>query len=281
MTTETTTEFGISCGVPFDEYRAIPAVNQSLLKNFKHSAAMVRHRIDGGTISTPALEFGTAFHAAILEPEVFAKEYAIAPVADKRTKVYKEFAKENEGRKVLSLGESENLGMMRRRIMEHPEAVRLLAGEGENEATIVWNDFKTGITCKARADRLAQVDNGLVVVDLKTTTSVATRDFSNDAAKYGYHLQAAWYLRGLAAISPDSSIHAPRRFIIIAVEKSAPHCVAVYELDQNAITAGDLTVSRYLLEWERCTERDEWPAPAGEGVETLALPAWVTVGLDA
>ncbi len=281
MTTDTAFGVGMHLDVPFDEYRAIDAVNQSLLKNFRHSAAMVRHRMDGGSFTSPALEFGTAFHAAILEPEVFAAEYVIAPVRDKRTKAWKEFKAENEGRSILGLSDAGDLEAMRAQIEAHPEASRLLNGEGQNEVSLVWEDPVVGTLCKARADRLARLDSTVAVVDLKTTTSAAPRDFSRDAAKYGYHLQAAWYLRALDALSPNGTPPHSRRFIIIAVEKTAPFCVAVYELDPMAIEAGGQQITEYLVRFEECRERDEWPSPAGSGIETLYLPAWATGGVDA
>ena len=281
MTTDTTLSEGLHLDVPFDEYRAIDAVNQSLLKNFRHSAAMVKHRMGGGSFSSPALEFGTAFHAAILEPDVYAAEYAVAPVADKRTKAWKEFKAENEGRKILSLSDAEDLAAMRDQIEAHPEASALLGGSGQNEATLIWKDPMVGTLCKARADRLTVWnDIHLAIVDLKTTTSAAPRDFSRDAARYGYHLQAAWYIRAMNAIAPNEPQAPVRRFFIVAVEKTAPHCVAVYELEEEAIEAGSRQITEYLVRFEECRERDEWPSPAGSGIETLYLPAWATGGGD-
>jgi hypothetical protein len=54
--------------------------------------------------------------------------------------------------------------------------------------------------------------------------------FARSIATFRYHVQASHYLTGL---------HGAERFVFIAVEKTAPYAVAVYELDAAAMAAGD------------------------------------------
>lgn len=281
--TRPATASGIFPNMPFDAYRAIPAVNQSLLKNFARSAQHVKHRLDhdDGPPSA-ALEFGTAVHTAVLEPSDFDRSYVVAPVADKRTKKWKEFVAgtEETGKKILSASDASTIESMIAGIDDHTEANRLLEGVGINEVSLVWDDGEDGETkCKARADRIRNIDEVACVIDLKTTTSVAPQDFARDAARYGYHLQAAWYLRALDRVIPKFTAgwQGARRFLIIAVEKTAPFACAVYEFDEEAIEAGANRIDSYLRRWEHCCRFDHWPPPAGEGIERLHLPAWATV----
>jgi hypothetical protein len=79
----------------------------------------------------------------------------------------------------------------------------------------------------------------------------------------GYHVQAAHYLNGLEA----------EKFIFIAVEKSYPFAVAVYELDASALLEGGSLAFRDLRRIATCRGLDEWPGYSQE-ITTLSLPMW-------
>ena len=68
----------IICNMPAAIYHGTKALSKSGLDQFRKSPAHFRAWQDGTTKneSSPALEFGTAVHMAILEPELFAKSYA-------------------------------------------------------------------------------------------------------------------------------------------------------------------------------------------------------------
>lgn len=95
------------------------------------------------------------------------------------------------------------------------------------EASLFWE--KEGVACKSRPDLLAQNH----VADLKTTRRLA--NFENDALGYGYHRQAAWYLDAIDLVMGIK----PEHFLLVAVEKTAPYKVEVFDL-----TAGQLSAAR-------------------------------------
>ena len=67
-------------------------VSVSGLKQILRSPAHFQAYLQGLTRKeTPSMFMGTAIHARLLEPEVYAAEYVVAPEADKRTKEWKEF----------------------------------------------------------------------------------------------------------------------------------------------------------------------------------------------
>src|SRR5574343_232467 len=79
-------------------YYENPRLSNSDLSLMKKS---INHYLNKKQESTPAMEFGSAFHSLILEPTKFFNEYTVCDL-DKRTKEYKEFFKLHEGYKILS-----------------------------------------------------------------------------------------------------------------------------------------------------------------------------------
>lgn len=86
----------------------------------------------------------------------------------------------------------------------------------------------------------------------------------------GYDIQAAFYVDGIRAVT---GMELP--FLFIAVEKEAPHAVAVYRADPEVIEVGrkKYRAALQLLKW--CQESESWPAyqPGGE-IELISLPRW-------
>jgi len=68
-------------GMTFDEYRAAPGVNQSLLKAGlgDKTLAHMRHEMEHPSPPTAAMRLGSATHCAALEPDRFSKSYTVAP----------------------------------------------------------------------------------------------------------------------------------------------------------------------------------------------------------
>src|SRR5690606_27841947 len=122
---------GVYRGIPADVYHAHPGVSASRLQKLTRSPMHLKHAIDHpGEADTPALAFGRACHAAILEPEVFAAAYAVAPEIDRRTKegkaAYAAFAEASAGREVISAADFAACHAMAEAVRRHPVAGRLL-----------------------------------------------------------------------------------------------------------------------------------------------------------
>src|SRR5690606_34623813 len=108
-------------------------------------------------------------------------------------------------------------------VLAHPEARRLLELDGHSEVSVFAADPETGVRCRARIDRL----NAEAAIDVKTVSgSVSRIEFGREAARYDYPVQAAWYLDALEWVGEPE-----REWRFIAIEKAAPHLVAVHKLD--------------------------------------------------
>ena len=93
--------------IPNEEYHARPGVSASMLKSMASGWRSFEAEYITKTAprkESAAMALGTAVHAALLEPEAFADEYAVIPeeCSDRRTKAYKEWAANNGDRKTLS-----------------------------------------------------------------------------------------------------------------------------------------------------------------------------------
>lgn len=258
-----------------EDYHQHPAVSKSQLdrasKGFIHWKRPAQ-------IQTPALAFGSAFHAAVLEPHKFAAEFAVAPEGiDRRTKAGKEqwnfFLEESEGKEVITSADGELIRAMKASVMDHPLANQILTLDGHAEASYFWTDQDTGLECKIRPD---YVTAHHMLVDLKTTQDASPEGFARSCAKFRYHVQAAWYSLGYQQVTGE----APSTFAFIAVEKTEPHAVGVYVLDTAALEQGARLAKSNLEKiatWMQLTPEDqEQKLKSGysERFEILELPQW-------
>ena len=81
------------------------------------------------------------------------------------------------------------------------------------------------------------------------------------------------YLEGEA----QSTGKASDSFCFIAVEKEAPHAVAVYTLDHQALALGFQAFKKELMALAHCAVENHWPSYS-ESVTTLSLPNWAFYG---
>ena len=246
------------------EYHAHPALSKSGLDRLNISPAHYQAWLSEPRIETPAMKIGTAVHCAILETNRFMKDYAPLPEGlDRRTKAGKEMYAELEssGKILLSADDWETCNRMRDSVLAHPAARELLS-EGVAE-TSHFSELD-GVPVKCRPDWLS----GGLVVDLKTTQDASSAGFAKSVANYRYTVQASYYSDILASLG-----HEVIAFLFVAVEKTAPCAVGVYELDDMSIEVGREQYQRNLDTYRRCIETGEWPAYSN-GVEKISLPRW-------
>ncbi len=252
-------------------YDQIDAVNWSKLKEARRSLLHYKHRTEHEREDSTRLALGRATHTAVFEPDRFLLDYALFSGPIRRGKEWDACCAANKGKTILKADEYETCLAMRDAVRGHAEAGPALAPPGEAEKTIVWVDALTGLRCKARIDWWRP---GLVC-DLKTTTDVDREEFSAIVHRMGYHGQAAFYRAGLAALDLDCP-----PFTFIAVEAAAPHDVAVFELDDDALYAGERLVSDLLGLVATARISGRWPGRYPQRTK-LTLPPWARMDGDA
>lgn len=243
------------------EYHADPAVSASHLHAVAASPFHYWKRfLDPNRPAvepTAAMRLGTLVHCAVLEPDELALRYAIAP--DRRTKEGKTAAAEFEaaGIEPVSAADMATAIAMRDAVRSHPDAAALL-NDGKAEQSFWWDDQLSGLRCKCRPDWMT---GGTTLVDLKTTTDASPAAFAKSIAHWRYHVQADHYRAGTFA----------ERFVFIAVEKTYPYAVGVYQLDDAAMAHAATLRRQNLQTIADCRVIAEWP---GYSTQTLSLPRW-------
>ena len=255
------------------DYHAAPGASASRLKQFQRSAAHMRYAMDNPQEPTQAMIIGSATHSAILEPVLFAKEWGRLPEGDGRSKAVKEAKAELITQfgvgQVLKPDVYDNILAMRDSVLDNALPLDLLDG-ADTEVSHYWTE--SDVECKARIDAIPAEgsvwDN--CIVDIKTTANGSPEEFRRSCFNFGYHIQAAHYLTAAAR----------DRFIFIVVERDAPHCVAIYELDDDALYLGRETREFLLGQWALCEAEeaaggpDAWPGFPCEEIQELSLPGW-------
>ena len=261
--------------IPDGDYFAIDAVNQSLLKQVLRSPAHARTYLENPPEPTAAMRLGTAVHLAVLEPDQFKRGVVIEPTINRRTKEgrlqYQAFLKQATGKTVITKEQAATCVQVGHAVTRHQSAMSLL-NSGDKELAYRWEDPATGLMCKAKCDVSGGEEK--IVVDLKTTRDASTTEFPRSCAKFLYHLQAAFYLRGVSGLPTGVDAYKDGwRFYIVAVETSAPHSTAVYKLDARSIIEGDKLVDRSMRAWAEAKLLGVFPGYDDE-VVSLGLPAW-------
>lgn len=244
-------------------YKAINAVNKSTLWWLRKSPAHYQWALTAETPDTPAMKFGRAVHAAILEPEKYASDF-VTFFGDRRTKAGKEEyqALIDSGKEIISIEDAETvLGM----VHAIPRRVFEMISMADKEKALLWTDPESGVECKGRLDAIR---NGLVI-DYKTTTDASTDAFSREAMRYGYDLQAAMYLT-----AAELNGYGKCDFVFIAQEKAAPFAVNIIRASDGFIERGLWIMRDLLKKWKECNDSGEWP---GYGENNLIIPEWAVM----
>ncbi len=255
--------------LPDSEYFAVSAFHSSAVRKLLRSPAHYKESINKPR--TKAMNTGTAFHLSVLEPDEFTKRVVVSPKFDRRTKKgkedYQEFQESLTSESViLKPEEFEDVQKMAENVLRHREAKKVLLN-GYRELAGFWKDGET--PCKMKIDYLTDK----YCIDLKTTQNATYTDFSRSCVKYGYHYQAALYLRGLRKIAEIEGTGYAEKFIFIAVESSPPYGVNVFMPTEDMLQAGSTGVARAMGIYESCMDTDDWPNYINK-VNHLDLPKW-------
>jgi len=165
---------------------------------------------------------------------------------------------EAAGIEAVTAPEMEQALAMAASVRSHQAAAALLR-DGKAEQSFWFDDVATGLRCKCRPDWYT----GSTIVDLKTTVDASPKGFAKSVAQWRYYVQQSHYLAGTFA----------ERFVFIAVEKSYPYAVGVYELDADAVQFGDYERRNNLQTIADCRAISEWPG-YGNTIQPLSLPKW-------
>lgn len=249
--------------MPNEAYHAYAGISKSGLDLIARSPAHYAYR--SAHEPSRAMIIGSATHAAIFEPDVFAKQYMLLKdVTDRRSSEYKQAVKVHGEDNVLTGKEADAVAGMQAALQLNPHAQALLSASGWPEIAAFATDPVTGVLVKCKFDKLLCCLNS---VDLKTTQDL--RDFAKSVANYRYHVQQAFY----SDVFEWATGLQLKGFDFLAVEKDAPNASRIFSLDKPSVDYGRKLYREALNNYAQCVANDEWPMPAGD-VEYITLPAW-------
>ena len=256
-------------GMPNDVYHAAAGISNSGLSLVARSPAHYYHA--PAHSGSRAMEIGTAFHTALLEPERFAAEYMVVTVDDRRVSAYKDAAKVFGGEKTLTASEGASVAVMSESIRGNVAAHAIMSQPGTAELSAFVFDPETGVLMRCRFDWLTY--DG-ICVDLKKTQDCREFAFSRSLHNYRYHVQAAMYSHIYELLFGKPL----QLFKILAVEENPPCANVLYDIDPLAMQHGHKLYREALAAYAEALESGQWETYSGTGVVTL--PEFVLAALD-
>lgn len=265
-------------GMPAKVYHDRPELSTSQEKLIGNAPAKYAWSLTHPKPSTPEQEYGTAFEAALLEPELYHEVVIVVPSnAPKKPNKNQLGAKKNSpdsafaiawwdrfefdkrGRIILKADEDEELWEMVKAVRSNPDVAAALSRPTAIQPSIFWED--SGVFRRGRPDiyRIGQPGDpagllGNVVIDLKTTKCAASVPFSNDCGKFGYWMQSSNYCDGLLKITGE-----PHEFLWIAAEKEGPWLSCVYGCPPAGFETGRSGRAERLTAYKNGVETGKWP----------------------
>lgn len=253
------------------DYRAVDRVSKHDTDLFsKNPYAWLRSRENPQPEEpTAAMQFGRAVHAAILQPELYADEYAVLPaeITVKRGKAWEAFRDACVGRTIIKQDEADAIRGIQEALNAN-EAAQSLIVDTPAEIREVSMFFRLcNVDCKSRADGITT--DG-VIWDLKTTADASPDSFMRSCDEYGYDVQAAMYIRAAEACGIEV-----KHFCFVAAEKAFPFTPGIYTFsrDSDFIRAGEMEILHRLGNISRW-KRGDITIPAGFSEYNLSLPPW-------
>ncbi len=266
---------GLYPDVPLEDYLRWPLVSQSILTVIRDkSPAHARYEQLHPSPSTPAQLVGDSLHRAVLQPDLFAKEFLRGPDGPWNRNPYKaeleEMRSNHPEATILKAEEYDTVLRMRDNVHTHPKISKLLTEDVELSA--IWQDRATELMCKGRFDCVNRKRG--VFLDLKKTRDASPRGFLKAIGTYGYYLQAAMYYAGAYAL--DLPV---KHFVFVAIEDYPPYAVAAYRITDKALMAAEYELGDLMQVYKECVESGHWPAYS-QDIEDIAIPGWVAARIE-
>jgi len=253
-----------------EAYQQGPGISRTDITEFTKSPAHYKYWAENKNAKEPtdAMIEGSAFHDLVLEPDKFKERWTILEPRKHR----KDKARE------LKFGTGVEIVAMGKAVWAHPTCRTLLTGLIEH--SFYWIDKTTGLLCKCRVDCLNK--DLRVLTDLKTTKDADPErkpghaGFATSMLNHGYHVQAAWYLWGVAEAlkqSGNKDIPVPEKFVFVPVEKAPPHFVSCCSIGALSLDLGTQIYRESLDQLHVCLKTDVWPG-WGDKIHEIDLPGY-------
>ena len=242
------------------DYFAYDAVNASAIKQFAKSPKAYGHYLRNPPAKTSSMTLGSAIHCLTFEPGAFEDRYAVWDGGSRRTKAYKEWGDQHEGKELLTADEHETALSVASAASNHQLLKQLIGHPGTQlERALVWFGF-FGI-CKAKIDLLHYSEEyGLIILDLKSTSSeLDEHSITHTIGKYGVHLQLHHYFEAACSYLRLPSNTTPAKLFALYARTSAPFEVSAFELGEQTKQEVSDYYQALADEFDFCMASGHWP----------------------
>ncbi|MDE9542848.1 PD-(D/E)XK nuclease-like domain-containing protein [Xenorhabdus bovienii] len=239
-------EPGIYYDISNEDYHKDKAMGSTTIKAISVSPANLYFNPFKGSKST---QIGTAVHAALLEPELFEREFVLKPEINTRnSKDYKALLEGTDAEKILINSEVETVTKMVESAWMNNDFVDYMCGSGHSEVSMFATCPETGLNLKCRFDRLSE--HHPYPLDIKTCKDAAERGFSQAFGKYHYHVQAAFYLYVLKLVTGREL----NQFCFFALQNTPPYKNCMYYIGEDSLELGYKTMFESLHKLKECMD---------------------------
>lgn len=254
----------IISGMPNAVYHGLTSwLSNSALQLFMRSPAHLY--CSKPRTSTRFMEIGTAIHAAILEPELFASEYMLLPdVTDRRASAYKDAVKHYGSERVLVSSEINSVIGMQQAASLNADWQAVRSQPGYTELSFFGMHRPTSTPVKCRFDFLTESGHA---VDLKKTQDVRVDALQRSVLNYNYHHQQAFYSMVFESVTGQPL----QSFRFLFVEQDSPHSNVMVSLCEETMGLAYTDLGAAMEAFEACDNH-------AEGIyqpsTIIGLPEW-------
>lgn len=285
---------GIYDGMPAEEYHADPCDEPSLssgiiktllFRSAKH--AQVGHprlNPDFEPKESARFDLGGAAHDAFLQGGGSIVEVNPVNFPGKRGGIpdgWTNDAIREERDRIRSLGKlpilTENcthikgmLGVAHQAIARCTDLSGITLNDGKSEQTLIWEEH--GVWCRARADWLHNAH--ALMLDFKTTDNAEPNAWQRIMTNLMYHVQAAWYLRGLKALTGSDA-----KWAFLVQEITPPYACSFVGMPPAFLALGNVICEDAIDKWRECLNTDTWPAYSAR-IHWAEPPAWLSASYE-
>lgn len=285
MITQSTRAPGIY-DIPAAEYHADSwAVSASMLKLFAKDRVEYRQKYVtgfGATESTAAMNLGTFIHAAVLEPDTLAQQFAVIPSEFSTqkglsTKPAALAWAQNQGDKILLTGDE-----MTRGAAACSSIQTLLRDTFGNdwrdqfhiEKSIYWEE--SGIHMRARLDMIHRdkYEGKPLIIDLKSCADSSEDAFARQASTLRYWIQDSHYSEAYRQHFGETP-----QFWFLAQETDGSYSPSLYDLTPEDREKSKTARMKLIEDLTTCKQSNDWRNARSKSVVTsLKLGYWAFGG---
>lgn len=223
-------EPGIYYDISNEDYHKDEAIGSTTIKAISISPANLYFNPFKGSKSA---QIGTAIHAALLEPEVFERDFILEPeISTRASKDYKSLLAHTDAEKILIGSEVATINRMIESSQLNDDFIEYMSAKGHSEVSMFATCPVTGLNLKCRFDRLS--DSHPYPLDVKSCRDATERGFSQAFGQYRYHVQAAFYLYVLKLVTGREL----NQFCFFAIENTAPYKNCMYYIGEDSLELG-------------------------------------------